>query len=191
MTARRARLRRRCVIDMPPPNPPLGFVWRPKAPKPKGPMAGAKTASGYELTGMAEGLIRVVKVCRDCGTERDAWMFLPIHRKVMRELAAAREESDEERPHFVGVGGWCDPCLERDDNNRTRRKLEQDLEAVQKRWEVARNERELRPVAYHLKRILGGLIDTVTFGGEKFSRYTARLQIIETWLGEHRSDHAA
>ena len=178
------------MID-PPSNLELGFVWKPEM-LPGGPLAGTKTESGYELGKIAEGLIRVVKVCRDCGKERDAWMFLPIYRKVMRETEAAREESgEEERPYFVGVGGWCDPCVTILEHNRDRKKYEQELEVAQRQWEGAKTEREMRPVAWRIKKLLGALIETVSWGSPKFMKYTARLEKVEQWIEDHRSDHAA
>ncbi len=176
---------------MPPVSPELGFVWQPEM-LAGGPMEDAETESGYKLNKIAEGLIRVVKVCLDCGKERDAWMFLPYYRKVMRELAAEREESGEdERPYFVGTGGWCDPCVTKWENSRDRRKFEQELESAQKKLEGAKNEREMRPVAWRIKKLLGALLETVTFGSPKFMKYTARLDKVDAWIADHRADHAA
>ena len=165
----------RAPFALPAPNQPLGTTWKPDSPTPDGPLAGA-------MGKLAEGLIRVEKVCRTCGTLFEGWMFVAMYRKRVKS-----GDIDPDRPHHVGKYQACDGCVRIWENRTKIVHLEHEMERLEARWEKATTLVKRVPVVDAMVRNLKQLVDLVTFGSPKFERYGEQLNVLTDWLHEHRA----
>ena len=165
----------RAPFALPAPNQPLGTIWTPEPPESEGPLA-------RDMKKLTDGLIRVEKVCRTCGTLFEGWMFVAMYQKRVKS-----GDIDPDRPHHVGKYQACDDCVRIWENETKITHLEYEMERLEARWEKATTVTKRVPIVDAMVRDLKQLVDLVTFGSPKFERYGEQLNVLTDWLHEHRA----
>ncbi len=164
----------RAPFPVPAPGP-LGSTWTPDVPEADGPLAG-------DLKKFMEGLIRVEKECRSCGSLFEGWMFVTMYNEQRQ-----RGEIDPDQPYFVGKYRMCDPCVRAWENRSKIAQRETEMERLEHRWQQATTLTKRVPIVEAMVRHLKQLIDLVQFGSSKFERYGEQLNVLTDWLGENRA----
>lgn len=154
---------------------PLGSTWKPEAPATGGPLA-------RDMGKLMEGLIRVEKTCRACGTLFEGWMFVATYNKRLRSGSI-----DPKRPHYAGKYQACGDCVQASENGASITHIENEMERLESRWEKATTMTKRVPIVDGMVLHLKKLLDLVKFGSPKFERYGGQLNVLTDWLHEHRA----
>ena len=159
-----------------PMNPDLGTTWKPDVGPQEGPLATDRSRA------LAEGLIRVLKVCRRCGRDFKGWMFIAHYR---------RREAKLETPYHVGPYRACDTCVDGDELISQIASLETKIVLARSRWDAAAHLVKKIPAGRELARLLEQLTGLLTFGSGRFKKASDQLDAVRNWLDERNTDGAA